>query len=140
MRTKYLWFFIAVFIANSKCQSQSKSTDEQVVTMLKAFYTSYITVISESRDSIEFKLDSIKQKYCTADLLEKIENGEWEYDPLISAQDADIKWLKTLMIIKDQTAIDTYFVSFVSNYDQRKITIRLRVVLQNDRYKIDYIF
>jgi hypothetical protein len=139
MRTKFLLFFAAIVIICIKCapvQSQNKSPDEQVVTMLKSFYTSYITVIFEAKDSIEFKLDSIKLKYCTTDLLEKIKNGEWEYDPFISAQDADIEWLKTLSIIKDQTTINTCLVSF----DNKRITIRLRVVLQNNLYKIDYIF
>jgi hypothetical protein len=140
MRAKYLLFFIAVFIANSKCQSQSKANDEQVVTMLKEFYTSYITVISESKDSMEFKLDSIKLKYCTLKLIKQIaDDEELDYDPFLNAQDAHLECLQTLTILKDPNSPNFYCISYVDNYSKRQITIKLGVVKQKNKYKIDSI-
>lgn len=125
-------------------EQSSSTSDEQIIHLCKSFYISYITEISEDTSVNLFnKLDSIKQIYCTNDLLENIrrktENHEMESDPFIKAQDANIKWLKTLSVEKDPQKRYWYNVSYIDNYDGSKVIIKLKFVEEKGFYKIDSI-
>ena len=144
MRTKILLTLFTTAILSFNCKlacSQSNSSDEQMVTMLKKFYTNYITESAGTAD--EKKLDLIKRQYCTAELLKKIEQqlktGALDYDPFIMAQDCDKEWLKTLKVKKDAVNNNIFLITYVDNYNKKQITIHLRVIKQKDSYKIDAI-
>jgi hypothetical protein len=132
-------------LPNSTLSEQSSSTsDEQIISLCKNFYIGYITEISEGTlVNMEKNLDSIKQIYCTNDLLENIrrktENNEMDIDPFIKAQDANIKWLKTLTVEKDTQKRYWYMVSYIDNYDEGKVIINLKFIKENGFYKIDSI-
>lgn len=149
MKTKMLMSFFTLgfmLFSTFSCKSnqpQNNFSDEQILGMLKSFYTSYIIEDSKMPTNYE-KLDSIKSKYCTANLLNKIENQfkkqELDYDPFLNAQDCDIEWLKTLTIRKDTKKSNLYYVSYADNYNNTKITIRLIVVKEKECYKIDSVW
>lgn len=131
---------IAAFaLLNLSMPAHAKAPSDASMEMLKQFYTEYIKEILKTEPS-EKKLHSIRKQYCTAGLLSKIQSVELDYDPFLNAQDADEDWLKTLSISKDpQRKKDGYIISLVDKDTQTKTTIKLLVVKEKERYKIDAI-
>ena len=114
--------------------------------MLRTFYTWYIKAYNSSHDTniVIKKLDSLKNIYCTKDLLNKIakqtKNDELDYDPFIKAQDSNIGNEKTLTIKKDEGKTNVYIVSYIDAYDHKKTVINNHIVKQKDGYKIDSVW
>ncbi|HEY1163728.1 MAG TPA: DUF3828 domain-containing protein [Chitinophaga sp.] len=133
-------FLIAVFAVMSLSgPAHATAPSDASMEMLKQFYTAYIAEFLKDEPS-EKKLHSIRKQYCTAGLLNKIKGAELDYDPFLNAQDADEDWLKTLSVTKDpQRKKDAYIISLVDKDTQTKTTIRLLVVKEKERYKIDAI-
>jgi hypothetical protein len=117
---------------------QPSSTDKQIVIFLKEFYTNYINENSKMPRN-EKNIDKIKRKYCTNNLINKINNEELDFDPFLNAQDCQEEFLKTLSINKGAGEFDTYVVSYMDDYSKTKITIELTVVIEKDGFKIDSI-
>ena len=122
-------------------QSQDKTSDDEILKMLNSFYTSYITERSKMPED-EKKVELIKSKYFTANLLDKLDKLNKQglnYDPFINAQDWDIDLLKKLMIRKEIKSNNIFEVSYPDNYRKTLTKIKLIVIKQNDNYKIDDI-
>ncbi|HEY1163726.1 MAG TPA: DUF3828 domain-containing protein [Chitinophaga sp.] len=142
MKSKILFLFLAAacIFSNFSCQSQARASDDAAIKMLKEFYTSYITEGAKIESSEE-TLASIKKKYCTGKLLNKMkqemEAGDMDSDPFINAQDFDIEWLKTLSISKDPQKTDVYIVSYLDNDAKTRTSMKLHVVKAGAQYKID---
>jgi len=152
---QYLLLFLLT--ANSIfCQSNTMNnnegnvySEEQILITLKAFYSNYIKQYSkiESEDNVKIvidKINSIKKKYCTTRLMNKIENEELDEDPFLKSQDFNVEWSNTLRFRKDSKKQNIYIVSY-SYYDNYKRTninkiIKLTLVKQNGCYKIDSVW
>jgi hypothetical protein len=141
MKTKILLSFLnlcfMLFITIS-CKSQPNSSDEQVLSMLKSFYMSYITENAKMPPNVS-KVNSLKEKYCTAKLLRRVEQEELDYDPFLKAQASNTEWLKTLVVKKDKIGNNQYSVSFTDPYNDSQIVIKLIVKIEKESYKIDSI-
>ncbi|MCF6404249.1 YbjP/YqhG family protein [Chitinophaga filiformis] len=136
MKTQFLAScFVSILIClSSFCQAQNKAPNDSAATMLKQFYTSYISADEESQ------LTSIKKQYCTKKILNRIaKDEELDADPFLQAQDTDMDWLKTLVISKDAQKPNVYSVSYINNYDKKRIVNKLVVVKVGQTYKIDDI-
>lgn len=141
MKPKLLIPFLiaALALLNLTGSARAKAPADASMEMLKQFYTEYITEILKT-DPSEKKLKSIKKQYCTAGLLSKIQSVELDYDPFLNAQDADEDWLKTLSVRKDpQRKKDGYIISLVDKDTETKTTVKLIVIKEKERYKIDAI-
>ena len=133
--------FILFSSFNCKIE-QSHSDEEPEIKLLKSFYTEYITACDNL--SINWsQMEMIKEKYCTQFLIKKIkmlqENEIIDYDPFLNAQDCDINWLKTLDITKENKDSCWYNVSYVNNYNNERIKIKVSVIKTGDSYKINNI-
>ena len=129
-------FALTVIVYSIGCQT--KNEEEKKLSMLRTFYTNYITAISEG--PIESS-DSIRNSFCTQSLITQINKDDnLDYDPLINAQDADKRSLKTLKIRRDSLLKDWYIVKYSENHSQQTVKIKLMVVKENDNYKIDSIW
>ncbi|WP_188133930.1 DUF3828 domain-containing protein [Chitinophaga sp. CF418] len=140
MKTQFLAScFVSILIFfSSYCRGQNKTSNDSAATMLKQFYTSYITASVESLD--EKKLTLIKKQYCTKKILNRIaKDEELDNDPFVNAQDTDIDWLRTLVINKDPKKPNVYIASYISNYTKKRIINKLLVVKEGQTYKIDDI-
>lgn len=126
MKSTLLISFL-VFIFSVTCKAQTKAAPDQNISMLKQFYTSYITQIANI-EGTEKELDIIKKRYCTAKLLSKLDKEELDSDPFIQAQDADIDWVRTLLVAKDAQKHDVYTVSYMDNYYKKRMVIKLQVI------------
>ena len=146
MKTRKLIIFFTmgiILLGMLNCKNtpaQNEYSEEQIVNMLKNFYTGYITENSKIPENKE-KLDSIKNEYCTTKLLNYIQKQFLErvidYDPFLNAQMIDTRMLETLTIKKDSVKNNLYYVSYT--YGGLN-TIKLTVVKEKDCYKIDHIF
>ena len=103
--------------------------------VIKTFYQDYTTAIISS-ESYK-KSDSLKTKYLTKSLLEKIDKivKASDADPIIRGQDFREDVIKTLDVkhLED----NWYMVSYI--WDKDTTNIPVRVSLINSQYMIDYI-
>ena len=140
---KIFWsiFFSLTVIFCSGQTASSIDSSKSALSFLKNFYTIYITdiAIGHSLNSS----DSLKKKYCTPKLLNKIaEHSDpeklnwWDYDPFIKAQDSDTAFLKSLSIRMNNRKPNSYSVSYGSTDDSTKITIHLIVQKQKEGFRI----
>jgi len=132
-----------IFIGTLSCKNtsgQDNYSEKQIVSMLKGFYTAYITENSKIPEN-KVKLDSIKSIYCTEELLnyikKKFQERVLDYDPFLNAQMIDTRMLETLMVQKDSLKNNVFYVSY--KYGALN-TIKLTVAKEKSGYKIDHIF
>ncbi len=141
MKTNLLFLFLTTLLISSIIQCQPKTEEEQIIEMLRKFYTNYMTEVSGAADNN--RLDSLKRIYCNPALLEKIQiefdREELGYDPFIYAQDVNIESIKTLTIIKDSIVPNYYYVSYRDPYWGGVSKIKLSIVKHNNNYLIDDI-
>jgi hypothetical protein len=146
MKTLTIFFAtVVLLISNTGC-AQSQNEDKEIKSMLKEFYTAYITEISENPNLklMVVKLDSLKKKYCTVALRKKIPGlvEQSSADPIIKAQDSNIEYLKTLAVEKDSKNTNQYIVSYYdsSNPAIEKTIIHLAVVKEKESYKVNDVW
>ena len=120
------------------------ATTHQVINVLTTFYNNYITLGDyhiDSKTSVK-RQDSLINKYCTQNLLNWLQSdsiNEYEGDPFVNTNGGyDKRWLTTLLIARDSIDTNVYIVSFLG-YKNEIVKIKLRIVRQNDSYKIDSI-
>ena len=138
-----LFTFICVFTSNSQ-----NNDEKQAIAMLRTFYRSYMSAFSINDPKLfQNNLKELREKYLT-------DRGKKEYkklieetdsDPIIKAQDGDVKWAKTLSIKRDLKKPNLYILSYSNDEygDDGKLhknttTISLFVINQNGSYKIDH--
>lgn len=106
--------------------------------MLQNFYIEYVTEVSKLPTDFK-KIASIKKKYCSVYLIERLKRKELDYDPFLNAQDSEIELLKTLTIKKDLKMANAYNISYLWDEENPPITIKLLVVKEKSDYKINSI-
>jgi hypothetical protein len=142
MKNLALIILLIAGIALTKAQTTTVA-DQQATTMLKNFYTAYMTEIATgSAHNFAKKLTSIQKKYCTPDLVDKIPAliDRANCDPFLKAQDSNMENIKTLSFKKDSKAPNLFIVSYTDIYRHNKTTIKLTVVKQKDNFKIASVF
>ncbi|MDR1403547.1 MAG: YbjP/YqhG family protein [Tannerellaceae bacterium] len=146
MKTNNLGYLLAVFAIafqfcaqnpGSKVSAATESADgnEKAVRLLKEFYTAYISCC-DSPDGDWETLRSIRNKYLTKSLQDKLEHPDLDYDPIIQAQDCDKSWIETLEIKPDAERQNVYDVYYAPALNQKKICIRLLLANDNGNYLI----
>lgn len=116
----------------------TKTDQAQAIAMLKEFYTRYIT--ESDKDTVDEELMvSIEEKYLTPELLDRLNSGYMEYDPILNAQDVDIAWLKTLTITAVADQKDAYMVCYRYSNDDPANCVTLFLVKVNGHYLINDI-
>jgi hypothetical protein len=147
---RIFYFFIAGAIslvgvtganAQTSSSAQANSSDKTAIKMLKDCYKAYNTTWATAKGtSLRKKLDSLRQRYCTDELIQKLKNNP-DFDLLGYNPYTDVEHLKTLMV-KKEPSDDTYVVSYMehSNDDSKpadvKITIHVNVAEQPEGLKI----
>jgi hypothetical protein len=134
-------FYLAVILVSmvqiNPAQAQTVGSNDQAVTMLKEFYTSYITLVA-SDSNTDKQLVSLQKKYCTVKLITRLPKilEQRDSDPFLNAQDSQVDYLKTLTVKRDVKKAGHYIVS----YDHGKIIINLTVVNVGSTCKIDSVW
>jgi hypothetical protein len=134
---------ILLFFVES-CGNPIKNQSKEVAaeTLLKDFYTDYITLFVQSPCAEnQRKLEMLQKQFCTKDFYKKIPEiiEQTGGDVFLKAQDSDIKYLKTLKIVKD-VETDEYVVSYQGDatIDQKVVVkIYLTLIKEGNDFKIN---
>jgi len=114
--------------------------ETDIVSMLKEFYTLYITECDKMPLN-EQNIMALKNKYFTSEFLTKWDDAELDYDPVVNAQDYDQNWIKTLEINPVAERNNTYRICY--HYDafdgERTNCVILVLVEKNEKYLINDI-
>ncbi|MGC9342619.1 MAG: hypothetical protein ACP5E3_07970 [Bacteroidales bacterium] len=148
----HLFIITILLISNINC-AQSQNKNEQVIEMLKEFYTAYNKAWENIDDPLTLKntLVSLQQKYCSEKLQNKLKDFYKMYgldhDLLLDDVGTDtITLQKTLSVTKDLEKDNSYVVSYIANIEdpdktlKKKVTIHLTVVNEKDSFKIDQVW
>lgn len=119
-------------------QKENNSSDKEIVEMLKNFYNEYIFECDKMPMN-EKKINSIKKKYCTPKLLQKIDLLELDYDPFVDAQDFESTLLKTIKFTKVSKSNNIYKACYVWDFNKKTICVKLSIKKVNNIFKIDDI-
>jgi hypothetical protein len=137
---------ILLFFVES-CGNPIKNQSKEVAaeTLLKDFYTDYITLFVQSPSAEnQRKLEMLQKQFCTKDFYKKIPEiiEQTGGDVFLKAQDSDIKYLKTLKIVKEDTVKDEYIVSYSADASMHEtVVVKIHVTLpkDGDSFKINGI-
>ncbi len=114
--------------------------EEDVEAKLRNFYSWYITT-NDTLKTGKVSADTL-EKYITAAYRERIaSDSELDYDPILSAQDYDKKWVNTLTVSKATAGREKiYRVSFLTD-EKEKISHNIVVTMNKEHgeWKIDYV-
>lgn len=138
IRLSSIFFIILTTMSCSQTTENKNPEEDKIIEMLKTFYKSYI--IENSKNSINTsEIESIKTKYCTTALLEKIKKEELDADPFMNVQDFSKDWVNSLTVNKDPNLNDnSYKVCFeVTKEDSRCINVT--VVNENKTWKVNNV-
>ncbi|SRR5258706_8421347 len=131
------------FVGCKNVSAQEDFSEKQVVTMLKDFYTSYISEYSKIPEDKK-KLDSIKAKYWTPKLSNYVgklfREQRIDNDPFLKSQMIDILILKTISFSKDLKQNNIYYGFYIWPGEKNSIVIKLLIAKEKEAYKIDHVF
>lgn len=102
--------------------------------MLATFYTAYIKEFCNENGNTK----PLKEKYLTPELQTRIENGDWEYDPILYAEDnSEESWMLAFNIEPDIEE-NMYTISYTDRAHAKK-SIKLSVVNKDGKWFINDI-
>ena len=122
-------------------QAPKEETDE-ATKMILEFYDKYIRQQDKMPclDKMEFceeELREIEREFLSSKLIRKVNSDELSSDPIVKAQDTNLKWLDSLKVKKiNSKRYNVYLFKF---YDNRYDSIQLKVAKKKDKYIIDDI-
>ena len=140
MKKVIVAFLLVINAVISK--SQTATDDQQATTVLKTFYTAYLSAQDNNA------LVGLRKKYCTPKCEKQIQQliKTTDSDPIIKGQDSDPKWAKTLSVKRGPGKPNTYAVSYYYDEigdDQKShkttVTIKFEMIKVNGVFKVDRI-
>lgn len=141
MKTISLLFTAVLFACNGNVrEKQMAHTQAEAADLLKSFYTEYINSCSDgvAIDS-DGDMENIVKKYFTGALYKKLEPLEFDYDPVLKAQDCDTAVLKTLTVTSSEKDNTSYTVCYNDSYSNELICINLKVISSKGKLMISDI-
>ena len=122
-------------------QAPKEETDE-ATKMILEFYDKYIRQQDkmpclDNREFCEEELRKIEREFLSSKLIRKVNSDELSSDPIVKAQDTNLKWLDSLKVKKiNSKRYNVYiFDFFLNRYD----SVQLKVAKKKDKYIIDDI-
>ena len=122
-------------------QVPKEETDE-ATKMILEFYDKYIRQQDkmpclDNREFCEEELREIEREFLSSKLIRKVNSDELSSDPIVKAQDTNLKWLDSLKVKKiNSKRYNVYiFDFFLNRYD----SVQLKVAKKKDKYIIDDI-
>ena len=117
------------------------NSNEKTIQTLKEFYTLYISACDNFSGNSEKTLASLRNKYLTTRLLNKLDDPDLELDvdPILDAQDCDKNCIETLEIESAAGQKNVYNVCYTWPSDNKKTCIKLLLKEDNGSYLIDDI-
>ncbi len=118
--------------------SCSPATDTNAPEVIRGFYSSYLQEFSSFPPDMA-KLDALKQKHCTSELLARLQDAELEADPFLNVQDFEEGWSSTMTIASVDSDPDLYNVCVPISYDKSTHCVQVKVKKVEEDWKIDEV-
>lgn len=122
--------------------SDSSRIEQEAIGMIEDFYEAYATsFMSTGKEALALG-DSIKQKFLTKELIEKVDRliEATDADPIIRAQDLGENDMKTLSVKhQNDNWYEVNYTSAKGSQFERAVSIPVRVVNVDGQYQIDDI-
>ena len=117
-------------------QVPKEETDE-ATKMILEFYDKYIRQKDKMPCLDCEELRKIEREFLSSKLIRKVNSDELSSDPIVKAQDTNLKWLDSLKVKKiNSKRYNVYiFDFFLNRYD----SVQLKVAKKKDKYIIDDI-
>ena len=115
--------------------SSNKVYDE-IPEFIHSFYDSYLKEVDNFPVNFE-KVDSLKSKFCSKQLLAKLDSLDLTYDPFLNAQDVTTNLMKSLVIEKEEDNLCV--VTYIDDYTKKKVSVRLKVNKLEEGFEISDI-
>lgn len=131
----FIKLILILLVATQSLSAQNGS--EEAIRMLRDFYSAYITEQCKIRDIDLQAIATLKQKYLTERLLNKIEAARLDYDPFLKAQDCEMSWINSLEISHAEHA-NSFKVCYRYNEEWMKCTT-LSLIERQGKFMIDDI-
>ncbi len=138
MNIKTIVITFTICFAGMLTAKEQSSTSEKEVQFITDFYSTYIKICDESLSFMEERT-VLKSKYCTVKLLAELEEKNLDYDPFLNAQDCSKEWIKSINVTAISDEEYNYEVSYNSGYNNKIISIKIGVIMQNDELKINSV-
>ncbi len=151
MGMKYLklYFFSLILLANV-ISAQSNIDNEQIISMLKRFYTANSDLwLNSEPDNFQTRLDSLQEEYCS----EKVRTiaKEWfknGHDYFTKDLDIDTENVINPNVFKDSLRENNYLVKFfIDSYVsvpnkviKKEVTLHVTLIKNDGRYWIDKVW
>ena len=122
-------------------QVPKEETDE-ATKMILEFYDKYIRQQDKmpchgKGEFCEEELREIEREFLSSKLIRKVNSDELSSDPIVKAQDTNLKWLDSLKVKKiNSKRYNVYLFDF---YFNRYDSVQLKVAKKKDKYIIDDI-
>ena len=119
--------------------SDSSRIEQEAIGMIEDFYEAYAaSFMSTGKEALALG-DSIKQKFLTKELIEKVDRliEATDADPIIRAQDLGENDMKTLSV--NDNWYEVNYTSAKGSQYERAVSIPVRVVNVDGQYLIDDI-
>ena len=122
-------------------QVPKEETDE-ATKMILEFYDKYIRQQDkmpclDNREFCEEELREIEREFLSSKLIRKVNSDELSSDPIVKAQDTNLKWLDSLKVKKISS--ERYNVYIFDFFFNRYDSVQLKVAKKKDKYIIDDI-
>lgn len=122
--------------------SDSSRIEQEAISMIEDFYEAYAaSFMSTGKEALALG-DSIKQKFLTKELIEKVDRliEVTDADPIIRAQDLGENDMKTLSVKhQNDNWYEVNYTSAKGSQFERAVSIPVRVVNVDGQYQIDDI-
>ena len=129
---KLILSVLCVLFFQSLIVSGQTNKNDAVVVWLKDFYSHYMTEMSKMPPNSKY-LDNLESSHCTKQLLSKLKNEDYDYDPFLNAQDIDLASVKSLSIKKSSD--NAYIVSYTAA-NKKIIHVKVFVMCEKNKYSI----
>jgi len=126
--------------------NQNKASEKEVENMLNTFYSNHFKIWETSNMSFKIKsqkLDSLKQIYCTSELINEANEASLNSGADILTYDLNGDTNENLKVEKDPEKKNRYIVSYMSTFSdipdgpvKDKVILHVTVTKEGDKFKI----
>lgn len=97
------------------------------VSAIRQFYTEYIEEWLSDDADFETRIEAVKERHLSTELLDRLQRAELDFDPFLLAQDCDRSMLEKLTVEPADESDNAYIIGLWDSYNSQYSTVVLRV-------------
>lgn len=109
------------------CGHDKSKTPADAASTIKLFYAEYIGEWLSDDADFDGRIQTVKERYLSAEMLDKLQTTVWDFDPFLQAQDCDRSMLEKLSVEPFGNHGNTYRIGLWDSFNGVYRTILLTV-------------